>query len=286
LRISGISWDLRVEPDLPLVTGDAHQLQQVFVNLINNAAQAMHAAHGGGRLAVSVDVQVGAHAAAPLVRVTITDDGPGIAPENLSRVFDPFFTTKPSGEGTGLGLSVCHGIVSEHGGAVWVQSRLGQGATFYVELPAGVEEPNLEPVVASVAPPAGAPADAGPARVLVVDDEEAVLEVMRRALQRAGYHADGAGDAAAALVRLEREPYDLVVCDVHMPGMSGPELYHVLRTRCPDQARHVLFVTGDSLAIGIRQFLDGTGVSYLSKPFELAALIQRVRQELAKQAEC
>jgi PAS domain S-box-containing protein len=285
LRINGIAWDLRVEPDLPLVNGDTHQLQQVFVNLINNAAQAMHTAHGGGRLAVSVDLQPAARGSSPLVRVTVCDDGPGIAPENLPRVFDPFFTTKPSGQGTGLGLSVCHGIISEHDGAIWVQSRLGCGATFFVELPASVEEPapRAAPAVTEAPLLVTAPAPP-PARVLLVDDEELVLEVMRRALQRAGYQADGASDASAALACLEREPYDLVVCDVHMPGMSGPDLYRTLQTRRPEQARRMLFVTGDWLALGIQRFLDETGAAYLSKPFELAALVERVGQELQRSA--
>ncbi len=132
-KVNNIQVDSRLAPDLPLVMGSATQLQQVFLNIIVNAEQAMTEAHRRGRLTV-VSEQVG-----DMVRVSITDDGPGISPANMKKLFTPFFTTKKLGEGTGLGLSICHGIVSEHGGRIYAESKLGEGATFVVELPVALE---------------------------------------------------------------------------------------------------------------------------------------------------
>jgi signal transduction histidine kinase len=135
-----VTWTTQFCPDPPLTAGDPHQLRQVFVNLVTNACQAMSKANGGGHLTITTEVApstfIGHHAeAAPVIRVVVEDNGPGISPDVLPRIFDPFFTTKPTGEGTGLGLSICHGIVSEHGGHIWAESHPGQGALFFLELP-------------------------------------------------------------------------------------------------------------------------------------------------------
>jgi two-component system NtrC family sensor kinase len=124
---------------------DPHQLQQVFVNLVTNACQAMSEAHNGGHLTITTEVGPSTFIshqpqAEPVIRVIFQDDGPGIPPDVLPRIFDPFFTTKPVGGGTGLGLSICHGIVSEHGGHIWAESKPGQGATFFIELPVVASE--------------------------------------------------------------------------------------------------------------------------------------------------
>ena len=128
-RVSNIEVNARFAPDLPQVMGNGAQLQQVFINIIVNAEQAMLEAHGRGKLTITTE-RVG-----DIVRASITDDGPGISPENMRKLFTPFFTTKEVGKGTGLGLSICHGIVTEHGGKIYAESELGKGATFIVELP-------------------------------------------------------------------------------------------------------------------------------------------------------
>ena len=140
LRNNNILWETQFQPDLPMTAADPHQLQQLFVNLINNACQAMSAAQKEGNLFIRLETgpstfmgqQSGARS---MIRAILRDDGPGIPPHLVSRIFDPFFTTKPPGEGTGLGLSVCHGIVNDHEGHIWAESKPGKGATFFVEIP-------------------------------------------------------------------------------------------------------------------------------------------------------
>jgi signal transduction histidine kinase len=140
LRTNNIEHSTNLFPDLPLIMADPYQLQQVFVNLTNNACQAMNNANGGGHLTITSEfgpstfIDQGARTE-PVIRVIIQDDGPGIRPDTQSFIFDPFFTTRPEREGMGLGLSICHGIVSEHGGHIWAESEPGRGAIFFVELP-------------------------------------------------------------------------------------------------------------------------------------------------------
>jgi signal transduction histidine kinase len=140
LRTNGIEYATQLAPDLPLTLGDPYQLQQVFINLATNALQAMKDSNSGGRVTITTELGPSTFInqqtrAEPVIRVIIQDNGPGIGPDVLSFIFDPFFTTKPEGQGPGLGLSVCHGIVNEHGGHIWAESEPGRGATFFVELP-------------------------------------------------------------------------------------------------------------------------------------------------------
>lgn len=129
LKVSNIELVTELAPDLPKTMADFYQMQQVFVNLINNAEQAMVAAHGKGKLVIKTQKSD------EVIQVTFTDDGPGISEENMKRIFDPFFTTKDVGKGTGLGLPICYGIVEAHGGRIYAKSKLGAGATFIVEIP-------------------------------------------------------------------------------------------------------------------------------------------------------
>jgi len=133
-RVNNIEAITQLAPDLPAITADAFQLQQVFINIIINAEYFMIEANGRGTLTITTEQ------ADDIIRVSIADDGPGIAPENLSHIFDPFFTTKEVGKGTGLGLSICHGIITEHGGRTYAKSKRGKGATFIVELPISVTD--------------------------------------------------------------------------------------------------------------------------------------------------
>ncbi len=129
-NVNGIRVDTNFASNLPMVMGNASQLQQVFFNIVTNAEFAMTEAHNKGTLAITTE------RSGNVVRIAFADDGPGIAPENMKRLFSPFFTTKELGQGTGLGLSICQGIISEHGGRIWAESEPGRGATFRVELPA------------------------------------------------------------------------------------------------------------------------------------------------------
>ena len=189
LRTSNIQVTTQLDPRLPLAMVDPHQIQQVFLNLINNARQAIeaHLPKGWIKITSSANGQV--------VRVTVQDSGPGITPENLSKIFDPFFTTKELGKGTGLGLSLCYGIIREHGGTILPRSQPGEGATFIIELPI-THETTPQPAEPSVAPEHGIidRREGAGKRVLVIDDEKPILHLVREALTARGYQVDLATD--------------------------------------------------------------------------------------------
>jgi len=249
---------LTVEDGLPEIEGGPSQLQQVFVNLVNNSAQAI-AATGrtdGGHVTI--------HARRWLegIAVDVADDGPGIPKEMQERIFEPFFTTK--GEGTGLGLAICQGIVKEHGGRLTLRSVEGHGAMFTVELPAAPDAAAAESL----------PRQAGPAsgRILVVDDEPHILHYMRATLEAWGHHVDVASDGRDALSRALAGCYDLIVTDVRMPNLGGRELYERLHRDAPDVAARVVFFTGDTVRDDTMEFLEQSGRPFLRKPFKLAEL--------------
>jgi two-component system, NtrC family, sensor kinase len=263
LRTSNIELITRLDPRLPNTMLDPHQMQQVFLNIINNGRQAIEAHRPKGRIIVTTQ------ASADHLRVTFQDDGPGIAEENLAKLFDPFFTTKEVGKGTGLGLSLCYGIVKEHGGQISVRSKLGEGATFVIELPlASVAE---EPAPAPEPAPATLPARVSGAgkKVLVIDDEEPILEMVRAALSAEGFQVDVARDGEAALRRVSQTPYDLALCDWKMPGLSGEQVYERVRASNPALSERMIFITGDVISDRIQKFLCERNKVCLSKPFSL-----------------
>jgi len=292
LRTHNIEWAIRFSPDLPLTLADPYQLQRVFVNLVHNARQAMSETRGGGHLTLATEAGSstfvnGQREAAPVIRVIIRDDGPGIPSELLSRIFDPFFTTKPPGEGTGLGLSVCHGIVSEHGGHIWAESG-PEGATFFVELPAAT--PEGSPPIEAGNPPSEPAADKekpspASAHILMIDDEVDLLTALTLALRHEGYRVDPVSDGKTALARLTETRYDLILCDVRIPGLDGPEIYRQAKANHPDMGKRIIFITGDTVSVATRHFLEESGAPYLDKPFELADLIEKVSTTLKSSSD-
>jgi CheY-like chemotaxis protein len=206
-----------------------------------------------------------------LVKMIVTDNGPGISAENLRKVFDPFFTTKPVGQGTGLGLSLCYGIMKEHGGTIHVASELGAGATFTIELPAA----SASQIAAINATEGGAPPASGSAagkRVLIIDDEEWILTMTRTVLEEDGYAVDVALDADEALNKVALNKYDLLVCDQKMPGLSGSQLYSRLLSDDPRAAERLMFMTGDIMGDNFQEFLKESRKQCLTKPFSLTQL--------------
>jgi two-component system NtrC family sensor kinase len=270
-QLLGLHVEIRlgVDADLPEVEGNVNQLQQVFLNLANNGAQAIAALGRPGTVTV--------HARRWLdgVAVDVTDDGPGIPEALREKVFEPFFTTKAEGEGTGLGLAICQGIVKEHGGRLTLQSPPGTGATFTVELPAA-----REPAAADTAP-AGASTATG--RVLVVDDEPHIRDYMRATLAAWGHQVDVATDGDDALARALAGGYDVIVTDVRMPRLGGRELYERLLKEAPAAAARVVFATGDTVRDDTMKFLERCGRPFLHKPFKLAELRSVLAAALAKQ---
>jgi len=250
---------LVVEEDLPELEVNANQIKQVFVNLINNGAQAIASVQRSGRIWVTARRWLDG------VAVSVADNGPGIPEEIAQRVFEPFFTTKKEGEGTGLGLSISHGIVKEHGGRITLEARPGAGATFTVELPGRGEAP---PAAAAAVPVA----DLRPLRVLVVDDEPHILYYMRSTLESWGHTVEVATDGAYALERAIADPFDVIICDLRMPHLGGREMYQRLAQQHPQAAQRIIFATGDTVRGDTLQFLESLGRPYLHKPFTLAEL--------------
>lgn len=259
LMANKVEATLEVEPDLPDVEVNANQIKQVFVNLINNANQAIASDAPSGRIWINAKHQRDA------IAVSITDSGPGMIEEIATHVFEPFFTTKGEGEGTGLGLSICQGIVREHGGRILLDTKPGGGATFTVELPAGARASRV------AAAPAPVP-EGKPLRILVVDDEPHILHYMRATLESWGHSVEVASDGAYALERALAGDFDVIVCDLRMPHLSGRDMYLKLARQDPRAAERIIFATGDTVRGDTLHFLEGLGRPYLHKPFTLAEL--------------
>ncbi len=270
--VSGIRLITAFGTRLPPIFADAHQIQQVLLNLLINAEQAVLGAHGHGTIAVKTSYD----AEQNLVALEVTDDGPGLPSEIKGRIFDPFFTTKEVGKGTGLGLTVAYAIVQEHGGRIRVDSSVGRGASFVVELPVRGAESAPTPT----APAAASTEAVRGASVLLVEDERALAVAVADALADAGLVVDHASDGEEALARVRQNAYDVVICDLKMPRVSGMMLYRAIAAATPALARRVIFVTGDVAATDAERFLAESGCRWLVKPFRIGDLLRAVRETL------
>jgi two-component system cell cycle sensor histidine kinase/response regulator CckA len=263
--------------DAPCVLANEARLGQVFLNLLVNAAHALPEGHTGRN-----EVRVVTRRAGEWVAVEVRDNGCGIPAQHLRRIFDPFFTTKPVGQGTGLGLSICHGIVASLGGRIEVESEVGVGTTFRVLLPAAREE---DAVRAAAARPAPAPASrAGPrGRVWVLDDELHVGALVRRLLGTE-HEVLPLTSAREVLERVgQGERFDVLLCDLMMPEMSGMDVHARLERASPELAGRVLFMTGGAFTPATQEFLSGLPAgAYLAKPFDADLLRTRVGERLAR----
>ncbi len=253
---------------LPGVLVDAHQIQQVLLNLVVNAEQAMSASHGRGTLRL----RTYRTAERGMVAIEVSDDGPGVPLDMQDRIFEPFFTTKAEGVGTGLGLAVTQAIVQEHGGRIRLESQ-GGGATFVVELLAHDLPAPSEAGDAA----AGAARSVVGTRALLVEDENALAGAVIDALGSAGLTVEHATDGAQALALIRERVYNLVICDLKMPGMDGMAFYRAIAAAAPELARRVIFVTGAVAGDEATRFLEETGCRWLAKPFRLADLLTAVR---------
>lgn len=265
LRVHDIAVHRDYAPDLPPCFVDPHQIQQVLLNVLINAEQAVKSGRGPRRITVRTASVAG------WVRVTVQDNGPGIPPEHLRRVFDPFFTTKPVGEGTGLGLTISFGIVEEHHGRISVDSRPGEGATVTIDLPIAPEGARIDTPATPV--PSGAPRS----RILVVDDEQAIRDLLVGLLSMEGHQVEAVRTGMEALQRLAEHPYDAIITDIRMPEMDGIEFYNRILHDHPELARRVIFTTGDTISPDTRAFVEATTAPVLAKPFQLRAVREVVR---------
>ncbi|MCG8360125.1 MAG: ATP-binding protein [Kiloniellales bacterium] len=271
LRREAIELELDVEAGLPEISADPNQLAQVFTNLLVNAQQAL-ASHPQPRI-VRISGSLEEDDKELLIRVA--DNGPGIPSDVVSRIFEPFYTTKPVGEGTGLGLSVCRGLIEAHGGSIDVHLPAKGGTEFRIRLPVD---------------PAARAAPAGPARrmdrigghhILVVEDEPEIARMLAEVLEALGHRVEIAESGRVALNRLTEVEFDLVVSDLRMPDIDGTHLFHELKLRHPHQASRMVFVTGDSLSGAADRFLAEAERPVIEKPFTP----EEVRRVVAEQLE-
>jgi len=269
VRTSSIELKLALADDLPPINADADQLHQVLLNLIINAQQSLQEQPEPRR----IRIETWHDRADDAVRVRVADNGPGIPAHLRARVFEPYFTTKPTGVGTGVGLAVSLGIVEAHGGTLTVDSPDGGGAAFTVTLPVGP--------VDAVAVPSEAPAPALPRQraILIVDDEPEIRDALAEILAGARHRVVTANSGAQALERMAAEHFDAVLTDMRMPDLDGRALYHEIERRWPGRAARVVFVTGDTLASTLREFVSESGRPVIEKPF-LPSEVRRVVAEL------
>ena len=273
--------DVLGTPGVRAVNGDASELEQVIINLALNARDAMP---GGGTLTIETanaepsPDQRAAMGPGPYVLMRISDTGDGMSAQVRDQIFDPFFTTKPAGKGTGLGLSAVYGIIKQLNGFVWVDSEPGAGSTFYVYLPVATEEAGGTETIAARHPSAPSQAHT----VLVVEDEETVRRFIKRALQSSGFsvlEAQSPDDALAIAAR--GEPITLLLTDVVMPRMSGPELARRLRAARPDLP--VLYMSGYPSSVVMSESEASAAIPLLAKPFTTTQLVARIYHTLAAQ---
>jgi signal transduction histidine kinase len=256
--------------DVPPALASPPRLGQVVLNLVLNAVESMDETNRDAnelRVRTFTDDR-------NAVTIEIEDTGAGIAPEVLGHIFDPFFTTKPVGRGTGLGLAICHQIISDFGGDITVRSTAGCGSTFRMALPSALRLPSVE---AGTPVTAGAPSTRR-TRVLVVDDELLILDVVRAALENEDVASATSGDEALALLASDAS-FDVILCDLMMAGMTGMDLYDTLLARHPELVGRVVFMTGGASTPTARDFLERVPDRRLDKPFthaELARIVGRV----------
>jgi PAS domain S-box-containing protein len=270
-NVGNIEVTVDLQPGLPGISADENQIQQVLLNIIINAEHAITSKKREGKIKVTTMLDNS------MVKIILADDGPGIPRQMLERLFDPFFTTKEVGQGTGLGLSVCHGIVTKHGGRIYAESVEGQGAVFIVELPASREGKAKEQ-----GPPIklgkGSPKVGISKKILVVDDELVIRDILLRILSEKGYNVESAASGTEGLDKIMNTEYDVYLLDIKMPGVDGRDIYEAISEKFPLLLNRVIFITGDTITRSTLDFLETTGREYLSKPLDFSRLINTIEE--------
>jgi two-component system NtrC family sensor kinase len=277
LQVNNIEITRELDRHLPKTIADAHQLQQVFLNIVTNAEQAMLEANGKGHLTI----RTRSNPDKSRVIVEIVDDGPGIPENHLTRIFDPFFTTKEVGKGTGLGLSLSYGMIKEHGGNIYARSKPGEGAVFIIELPiiSHLQEdtrrtPELTPQALQFEKLVRGK------RILVVDDERYILEFFVEVFQALPLQVDTASNGRAAMQKMQDGDYDLIITDFKMPQMSGKDLFNWIKESRPQYSDRIVFVTGDTVSAETRSFFENNKNRFLAKPFKIEEVKEVIQQTL------
>jgi CheY-like chemotaxis protein len=272
LKTYNIDVNVQYDTNIPLINIDPGQIQQVFLNLIINAEYSMKKTDKPGKLKI-VTEKIGDR-----IRISFSDNGTGIAHENIKKLFQPFFTTKPVGEGTGLGLSLSRSIITEHGGTIHAESELNKGATFIVELP--ITQDNSHEELIKSCSYFQAKENVNKINILVVDDEPTVRQFVKSTLNTSNYNVDVTENPYEAIQKIALNNYDLVIIDIRMPGMSGQELFERIINDKPYMSKKILFTTGDSANIEVKDFLQKYKLHSISKPFDHHTLETKIREVL------
>ena len=286
LRADNIIVHLTKPEDPVWVLADPDQLLQVLLNLLLNSEDAIRSRGTRGEISIACWVGEGT------AHLTLRDNGPGMSAEVRERIFEPFFTTRPQGQGTGLGLSVSHGIIQQHQGRIFAEPASGEGVTMHIELPLSKEQPvtqptpqarsaPLAPTHASAPVPTPVPSASAKQRVLVIDDEEGLLEMVGDALERSGYDVTRLAGSSQAEATLKSENFDLILCDLKMPGRSGVDVYRLVKAVRPELSARFLLMTGNTSDVE-QHGPEFAAVPIVPKPFTLTRLREAITQLLEK----
>lgn len=280
LETEGIQIATDLDANLPATGADPYKLQQVLVNVINNARQAIASTQKPGTLTITTRTIAGDGDGPSTIQVRIADNGPGIPQQVMPHIFEPFFTTR-EGQGMGLGLSICEQIVQNHEGRLWAENNDAGGATFFLELPAAgqgrlEETPSSGHISVTQTPRGPVPK----LHILIVDDEPAVARSAGRFLQQAGFEVTTTTEAQHALILLERNRIDLIISDLNMPRMNGQQFWRAVREQHPRLASRIIFSSGDSSGQRLQAFLLKSGCAWIEKPFRPEELLRLIREAL------
>jgi len=261
LRVDDIRTEFALSDELPETSADPHQLQQVFINLINNAHHALLEKSGG-------TLKITTYREYDSISILFEDNGPGISDEHVKKIFDPFFTTKEVGMGTGLGLSVAFGIISEHDGTISVESEPGKRTAFVIKIPIveTLTDPEKVEIIELKKPEGGL-------FILIVEDEDLLRKFIATVLLSEGYYVQECENGEEAIEMLQKGSFDIIVSDMKMSGVSGQNLYAYVQKNHPDLVDRMLFITGDVLGRETQDFFKITGCKYLEKPFTASKLL-------------
>lgn len=265
---------MELTDNMPLTNADANQIQQVFLNIMTNAVQAMQTQDRSPT--ITINAEFDDH----FIRINFTDNGPGIPKDNLRQIFEPFFTTKPEGKGTGLGLSVCYEIVQEHGGDIYVSSEPQKGTCFVIELPIAVKED----AAPSDLPARPADPTASAKKILVIDEKETGHDLLENMIIALKHQADVAEDEASAKQKLLAGNYDIIISNMAMPEFGGQQLHEFLGRVKPRLVSRIIFITGAVVSAENKRFLEQNSLPYVNKPFgidDIQKAIQKIEESLS-----
>lgn len=281
LQLDDIHLKVDFAGDLPEISGNPDSLHHLFINIVNNAQQALKNHPGERTISIITRFEKGN------IKVLFRDTGPGVPKEFRDKIFDPFFSTWGEKESLGLGLATSYGIVSEHGGNIYYEDAPGGGALFIVEFPCRRDVQTIKPpffrVEGAAAPARAVKKGLSSAKerkhkkILIVDDEEAILTMLTNALGMEGFLVTGTTDGQKALSLIDKEDFDMIIADMKMPLVSGINLYWFVEKKKPELLDRIIFITGDIIDTTTRSFLKTIDNPYFTKPFDVEKFTAVIR---------